>query len=59
MICNMSLVFFFRNEGAPAWHELHILKISLLAFQLEVAVNGNVESVQKPKSTSKFSSTDV
>lgn len=44
----MGFIFGFWNIGTPARHKLYILEISLLPFELEVAVDGNVEGIQEP-----------
>ena len=45
IISNMGLILFLRNIGPQTRHKLYIFEIPLLSFELEVAVNSNIESV--------------
>jgi hypothetical protein len=45
IISDVCLIGCLGNISTPSRHEFHIVKIALFPFELEVGVNGNIESI--------------
>jgi hypothetical protein len=45
----MGFVLFIVDISAPSGHEFDILNIPFFAFEFEVSIHGNVETVKKPR----------
>ena len=43
----MGLILLLRNISSPPWHKFHVLEMMLLSFELEVAVNSDIKSVEE------------
>ena len=45
IISNVSLIRCLGNISTPSRHKFHIVKMTLLPFELEVGVDGNIERI--------------
>jgi len=48
VICKVFLVLVLRDVGSPSRHQLHVLEVSFLALEFEVAVDGDKKRIKKP-----------
>ena len=51
IVSNMSLILSLFNITPQSWHKFHIIDLSLFPFELEVAIHGDEEGIQKPVQT--------
>ena len=45
IIGNVCLIGCLRNVSAPSRHKFDVIKMALLPLELEVGVDGNIESI--------------
>jgi hypothetical protein len=43
----MGLILFFWNISTPSWHKFYILEITLLSFELEVAIYSDIKRIEE------------
>lgn len=45
IISDVSLIRCLGNVSTPSRHKFHVVKMTLLPFELEVGVDGHIESI--------------
>lgn len=48
IVSDVGLILRLFNISPQSWHQFHIVDMTLFPFELEVAIHGEEEGIQKP-----------